>query len=77
MSMVDGPAQSNFEVPRQMVLRNIRGIFDWLGIRVYLFRDRVEIRGFIPTEVIDIASVGDGVNRGAIIPSVRGRGYRG
>ncbi len=49
--------------------RNIRNIFKWLGIRVYVFHDRVEIRGFIPTEVIDIPIVGDVINRGAIIPS--------
>jgi len=40
-----------------------------LGIKVFIFRDRVEIRGFIPTEVIDIPGIGEGINRGAIIPS--------
>ena len=70
MTMVDSPVQfANLEVPRETVWRNIRKIFKWLGIRVYVFRDRVEIRGFIPTEVIDIPIVGDVISRGAIIPS--------
>ena len=70
MTMVDSPVQfANLEVPRKSVWRNIRNIFEWLGIRVYVFRDRVEIRGFIPTEVIDIPIVGDGINKWAIIPS--------
>jgi len=60
------------EVPREMVLKNIRSAFERLVIRVYVFRDRLEIRGFIPTEVIDIPN---SVNRGeAIIPTPRGRG---
>jgi len=77
MSMVDGLPQSNFEVPRETVWRNIRRILEWLGIRVYIFRDRIEIRGFIPTEVIDVSGAGNATNRGSIIPSIRGRGYRG
>jgi len=70
VTMVDSPVKFvNLEVPRETVWRNIRKIFERLGIRVYIFRDRVEIRGFIPTEVIGIPIVGDGINRGAIIPS--------
>ncbi len=70
MTMVDNPVQFiNLEVPREIVWRNIRKIFERLGIRVYVFRDRVEIRRFIPTEVIDIPIVGDVINRGAITPS--------
>ncbi len=67
MEIVDGDAQSNLESPKETVWQNIRSIFKWLGIKVFIFRDRVEIRGFIPTEVIDIPGIGEGVNRAAII----------
>jgi len=74
--MVDGPVQSNFEVPWETVLGNVRSIFKWLGIRIYIFRDRVEIRGFIPAEVINIPGLSKSINRGPIIPSsiLRGGG---
>ena len=77
MRMVDGPtASSNLEVPREMVWQNIRRIFESFGIRVYVFHDRVEIRGFIPTEVMDIPRGGDRTSGEAIIYSVRGlRGW--
>jgi len=49
-----------------------------MGIRIYIFSDRVEIRGLIPAEAIDIPGSGKGINRGPIIPSsihqVRGIG---
>jgi hypothetical protein len=79
MTMVEGPVQSNFEVPRETVLRNVRNILKWLGIKVYVFHDRVEIRGFIPTEVIDIPGSGKGTNGGPIIPLPipKGRGTQG
>ncbi len=65
MRMVDGPeVSSNFEVPRETVWQNIRGIFQRFGIRVYVFHDRVEIRGFIPTEVMDIPRGTDHIKRG-------------
>ena len=44
-------------------------ILEWLGISVFVFRDRVEIRGFIPTEVIDIPCVGNSTIR--VLLSVR------
>jgi site-specific DNA recombinase len=75
--MVDGPGSSAAEVPREMVWQNIRRTFETFSIRVYVFRDRVEIRGFIPTEVMDIPRGGDRIRGGSIIPSVRGRGLRG
>jgi hypothetical protein len=74
--MVDGPGSSAAEVPKEMVRQNIRGIFESLSIMVYIFRDRVEIRGFIPTEVMDIPSGGDRIRGGSIIPSARGSGLR-
>jgi hypothetical protein len=74
MSMVEGLVQSNLEVSRETVWRNIRRVFERLGIKVYVFHDRVEIRGFIPTEVIDIPGSGKGTNRGPIIPLARGLG---
>ena len=42
----------DFEITRDAIKNNIREIFDRLGIKVYLFRDRIEIRGYIPTEVL-------------------------
>jgi hypothetical protein len=61
------------EVP-QAVWQNIRGIFETFGIRVYVFRDRVEIRGFIPTEVMDIPPEGDRIRGEVSIPSAGGEG---
>jgi hypothetical protein len=72
--MVDGPGSSAAEVPREMAWQNIRGIFESFGIRVYVFHDRVEIRGFIPTEVMDIPRTGDRISGGPIIYSARGSG---
>jgi site-specific DNA recombinase len=78
MTMVDGPVQSNFEVPRETVLRNVRNILKWLDIKVYVFSDRIEMMGFIPTEVIDIPGSGKDTNGGPIIPSafMKGRGKK-
>ncbi len=78
-SMVDGSeAAWNTEVPREVVWRNIRQFFERFGIKVYVFRNSVEIRGFLPTEVMEISDAGDErVGREAIIPSAKGRGQRG
>lgn len=48
--MVDGPPRPNAEVSRQTVLQNIRCVFELLQIRVYIFRNRIEMKGFIPRE---------------------------
>jgi len=68
-TVVEGLAQSNLEISKDIVLRNIRDFFKWLDIKVYVFHDRVEIRGFMPTEVIDLPDTRDGLKRAAIIPS--------
>ena len=60
------------EFPREKVRQNIRRTFEGLGIKVYVFRDRVEIRGFIPTEVMDIPGETGYATGGAIISSARG-----
>jgi hypothetical protein len=55
MSIVDGPeVSSNLEITRDAIWRNIRETFERLNIKVHIFNDRVEIRGYIPTEVIPI-----------------------
>jgi hypothetical protein len=59
------------EFPREKVRQNIRRTFEGLGIKVYVFRDRVEIRGFIPTEVMDIPGETGHAMGGPIICSAR------
>jgi hypothetical protein len=63
---------SHFHILRQ----NIRHAFEWLGIKVYVFHDRVEIRGFIPTQVMDIPHRVDYAYGGAIISLGRGMGLK-
>lgn len=77
MSIVDGPeVNSNLEITRDKIWRNIRETFERLNIKVYIFNDRVEIRGYIPTEVIPIPHETRSRKRGAIIRSTRGpRGW--
>jgi site-specific DNA recombinase len=77
MSIVDGPeVNSNLEITRDTIWRNIREIFERLNINVYIFNDRAEIRGYIPTEVIPIPYEARSRKRGAIICSTRGlRGW--
>lgn len=36
------------------IWRNIRETFNRLNIKVYVFKDRIEIKGLIPTEIIDL-----------------------
>jgi hypothetical protein len=75
MSIVDGPEVNwNFEVTRDTIWRNIRETFNRLNIKVYIFNDRVEIRGHIPTEIIDLPRKADGPKGGPIICSGRGSG---
>ena len=62
------------EFAREKVRQNIRCAFEGLGIKVYVFRDRVESRGFIPTEVMDIPGETGHAMGGAIICSARGSG---
>lgn len=75
MRIVDGPeAISNLEITRDIIWRNIREVFDRLGIKVYIFRDRIEIRGYMPTEVIEAPEGANTSGGGAIIGSARGSG---
>ena len=75
MSIVDGPEVNwNFKVTRDTIWRNIRDIFNRLNIKVYIFNDRVEIRGRIPTETIDIPQEATHPKREPIICSARGSG---
>ncbi len=76
MSIVDGlEVNGNLEVTRDTIWRNIREIYNRLNIKVYVFNDRVEIRGHIPTEIIDIPQETTGPRREPIICSARG--FRG
>lgn len=73
LMMVDRPVEyCNLEIPRQTVEQNIRKTLESLGVRVYLFHDRAEIRGFIPTELMDIPHGTEHMKGEAIISSVRG-----
>jgi hypothetical protein len=75
MSIVDGPEVNwNFEVTRDTIWRNIRDIFNRLNIKVHIFNDRVEIRGRIPTETIDIPQEATHPKKEPIICSARGLG---
>jgi hypothetical protein len=75
MSIVDGPEVNwNLEVTRDTIWRNIREIFKWLNIKVYIFNDRIEIGGNIPTEIMDIPSEANHPGREPIICSARGSG---
>lgn len=69
MRMVDGPVRAPGEVPREFVLQNIRCMFEALNIKVYIFRDRIEIKGFIPTGTITIPDRVDSIEGYSIIPS--------
>ena len=64
----------NFEVTRDTIWKNIREIFNRLNIKVYVFNDRVEIRGHIPTEIIDIPQENTHPKAEPIICSARGPG---
>jgi len=73
--MVDAPeVPSLLEVSRDRVWQTIRGFLESFKIKVYVFRDRVEIRGLIPIEVLEIPRGTVRVKREAIISSARGRG---
>jgi hypothetical protein len=75
MSIVDGPlVKSNFEMTRDMIWRNIRETFERLNIKVYIFNDRFETRGYIPTEIIPIPHEVRSRKREAIICSTKGCG---
>jgi hypothetical protein len=76
MTIVDGPeVNSSLEVKRDTIWRNIRGAFDQLDINFYVFNDRIEMRGHIPAERIDLPQEADrSLRRGAIIGSARGSG---
>ena len=76
--MVDAPeVLSCLEVSRDRVWQNIRDFLESFDIKVYVFRDRVEIRGLIPTELVEIPHGTVRAKREAVISSARGRGYRG
>jgi hypothetical protein len=36
------------------IARNVRGIFQMFAIKVYVYNDRIEIRGTIPPQLIDL-----------------------
>ncbi|MFC1976967.1 hypothetical protein ACFLWS_01680 [Chloroflexota bacterium] len=69
MRTVDGPPRSNAEVSRQTVPQNIRRVFELLQVRVFVFRDRIEMKGFIPTGIIGIPYGDDGQEKDSIIPA--------
>jgi hypothetical protein len=75
MIIVDGPEVNwNLEITRETIWRNIREVFNRLSIKVYVYNDRVEIRGNIPTEIIELPQETTRRKREPIICSVRGLG---
>jgi len=72
--MVDAQVSSPPEFPREMVWQTIRGFFESFDIKVYMFRDRVEVRGLIPAEVLDVSGDTQHARKESIISSSRGRG---
>jgi len=58
----------------EIIKNNIRSLLQNFGIKVYVFKDRIEVRGLIPTETISLSSETKHSDRELIIPSVRGRG---
>ena len=75
--MVDSQVCSALEFPREMVWQTIRSFFGSFDIKVYVFRDQVEIRGLIPTEVLDVPGDTERDRKESIISLARGRGQRG
>ena len=60
--------------PGEIIKKNIRAILHKFGTKVYVFRDRIEVRGLIPMEIITVSLGDKRSDRELIIPSVRGRG---
>ena len=60
--------------PVEVVKKNIRAILQKFGIRVYMFRDRIEVRGLIQSQIIKTAIGDEPPSRELIIPLVSGRG---
>ena len=58
----------------EIIKNNIRSLLQNFGIKVYVFKDRIEVQGLIPTEIISLSSETKRSDRELIIPSVRGRG---
>ncbi|MDO8568902.1 MAG: hypothetical protein Q7R57_09365, partial [Dehalococcoidales bacterium] len=71
---------------REVITRNRRGILQKFGVKVYVFKEKIEIRGFIPTQVLPLPNVDSQPDvgepavayrtsrRGPIISSARGLG---
>ena len=62
------------ENPVEVIKKNIRAILQKFEIRVYVFRDRIEVRGLIQSQIIKTAIGDKPPSREPIIPSVRGEG---
>jgi len=75
--MVDSQVSSPLEFPREMVWQTIQGFFGSFDIKVYMFRDQVEIKELIPTEVLGVSGDPEHARKESIISSARRRGYRG
>ena len=58
----------------ESIKNNIRSLLQNFGIKVCVFKDRIEVRGLIPTEIISLSSETKRSDRELFIPSVRGRG---
>ena len=56
------------------IKNNIRSLLQNFGIKVYVFKDRIRVRGLIPTEIISLSSKVKRLDRELIIPFVRREG---
>ena len=59
--------------PVEVIKKNIHAILQKFGIRVYVFRGRIEVRGLIQSQIIKTAIGDKPPSRELIIPSVKGR----
>jgi len=59
------------ENPGEAITKNVRAVLQKFGTRVYVFRDRIEVRGLIPTQIISASSGAKRSKREPIIHSTR------
>ena len=60
-----------------VIKNNIRSLLQNVNIKVYVYKDRIEVRGMIPTETISLSTKTRRESGELIISSAMGRGYRG
>ena len=56
-----------------VIKNNMRSLLQNVNIKVYVYEDRIEVRGMIPTETISLSTKTIRESRELVIPSVRRR----